>query len=55
MKQRIVFWDNYKGLLIFLVVFGHFIYAYASNLEHRFVADIYTSANLFAHAVKNLL
>ncbi len=24
-KERIYFWDNYKGVLIFLVVFGHYI------------------------------
>lgn len=42
MRQRSSFWDNFKGILIFLVVFGHFIYAYAQNLPDRFCADIYT-------------
>lgn len=28
MKERSAFWDNYKGILIIFVVFGHFIYSY---------------------------
>lgn len=27
-KEKIVFWDNYKGLLIILVVFAHFTWEY---------------------------
>ena len=42
MRQRISFWDNFKGILIFLVVFGHFIYAYSQNLPDSFCAHIYT-------------
>ncbi len=30
MKERNIFWDNFKGILIFLVVFAHFLYAYRS-------------------------
>ena len=42
MKQRSTFWDNYKGILILLVVFGHFIYTYALNIPQSFAADLYT-------------
>ncbi len=28
MKERIAFWDNFKGLLITLVVLGHFLWEY---------------------------
>ena len=42
MKKRNLFWDNYKGILIFLVVFGHCIYAYASEFSGSRVGDIYT-------------
>ena len=42
MKQRSTFWDNYKGILIFLVVFGHFIYTYASKKPETLAADLYT-------------
>lgn len=41
MKKRNLFWDNFKGILIFLVVFGHFIYAYSQNLPDSFAAHIY--------------
>ena len=41
MKQRSVFWDNYKGVLIFLVVFGHFIYAYANKVDGSLAQHIY--------------
>ena len=30
-NNRINFWDNYKGILIFLVVLGHFFYEFRSN------------------------
>lgn len=41
MKKRVHFWDNYKGILIFLVVLGHFIYSYAKNLSGSLAHDIY--------------
>ena len=41
MKQRSTFWDNYKGILIFLVVFGHFIYSYAGNKPESLAHDLY--------------
>lgn len=41
MKKRSLFWDNFKGILIFLVVFGHFIYAYANDLPDSIAHDIY--------------
>ena len=40
-KERVYFGDNYKGILILLVVFGHFIYSYANNLSGSFVQNIY--------------
>ena len=42
MKQRSTFWDNYKGILIFLVVFGHFIYTYAANKPESLAGELYT-------------
>ena len=46
MKERNLFWDNYKGILIFLVVFGHFLYSYSSyhigSLVNDIVVFIYT-------------
>ena len=46
MRQRSTFWDNYKGILIFLVVFGHFIYTYAAkkpdSLAHQLYIFIYS-------------
>ncbi|MBR5774171.1 MAG: acyltransferase family protein [Clostridia bacterium] len=33
MKERLHFWDNYKGVLIFLVVLGHFLYSYALRMD----------------------
>ena len=41
MKQRSTFWDNYKGILILLVVFGHFIYSYASKKPESLANDLY--------------
>lgn len=41
MKKRNLFWDNFKGILIFLVVFGHFIYAYSQDLPDSLAAHIY--------------
>ena len=40
MKERNLFWDNYKGILIFLVVFGHFLYSYSSNNIGSLVNDV---------------
>ncbi|MBQ9071786.1 MAG: CapA family protein [Bacilli bacterium] len=40
MKKRNLFWDNYKGILIFLVVFSHFLYSYSSNNIGSLVNDI---------------
>jgi len=47
MKQRSAFWDNYKGLLISLVVFGHFISAWATEIPNSIMADIYSFIYLF--------
>ena len=41
MKQRSTFWDNYKGILILLVVFGHFIFTYAANIPESLAQDLY--------------
>ena len=41
MKQRSTFWDNYKGILIFLVVFSHFIYTYAENHPGSLAHELY--------------
>lgn len=41
MTKRIAFWDNFKGLLIFLVVFGHFIYSYAAKIDTGYVEKLY--------------
>ena len=41
MKQRSTFWDNYKGILILLVVFGHFIYSYAAKNPDSLAHDLY--------------
>ena len=44
-KERSLIWDNYKGILIFLVVFAHFLYAhsveYPSGIVHKVVTFIY--------------
>lgn len=40
MKKRSLFWDNYKGILICLVVFGHFICSYGTNIGNSFVNDL---------------
>lgn len=47
MKQRSAFWDNYKGLLICLVVFGHFIYTYATTVSGGTIGQIFTWIYLF--------
>lgn len=38
--ERIYFWDNAKGILIFLVVFGHFLLPYRSIPLVRIVFDL---------------
>ena len=47
MKQRSLFWDNYKGILIFLVVFGHMIYTCATNASGGLVRQIFTFIYFF--------
>ena len=42
MSKRVAFWDNFKGILIFLVVFGHFIYSYAINSDGSWADSIFT-------------
>ena len=46
MKERSSFWDNYKGILIILVVFGHFIYDAGTHAQGR-VRDILQFIYLF--------
>ena len=45
-KIRDDIWDNYKGILIFLVVFGHFLYQYylkfPKSLMNKIVIFIYS-------------
>ncbi len=41
-RDRIAYWDNAKGILICLVVFGHFLYSYQDNLSiYSLVSIIY--------------
>lgn len=41
-SNRVSYWDNAKGILICLVVFGHFLYAYQDNLSvYTIVSMIY--------------
>lgn len=47
MQDRQLFWDNYKGVLIFLVVFGHFLYQYATKINGSLADDIFTFIYLF--------
>lgn len=47
MSKRSYFWDNYKGVLIFLVVLGHFLYAYALKYNGDFVDDLFTFIYVF--------
>lgn len=47
MKKRSIFLDNFKGILICLVVFGHFIYPYGANGCSNFVRSIFTLIYLF--------
>ena len=39
-KTRNLIWDNYKGILIFLVVFSHFLYAHANTFPNTITNDI---------------
>ena len=47
MQKRVAFWDNYKGILIALVVFGHFIYSTATTYPKSFLNDVFTFIYLF--------
>ena len=43
-KERNLIWDNYKGILIFLVVFAHFLYAHSveyPGIVNKVVTFIY--------------
>lgn len=46
-KQREPFWDNYKGVLIFLVVLGHFLLPYFINSSDSYAATITRFIYLF--------
>lgn len=39
-EKRVKFWDNIKGILIVLVVFGHFLYEFRSNLTLELVTKV---------------
>lgn len=47
MNDRQIFWDNFKGILIFLVVFGHFLYQYAIKCNGTLADDIFVIIYLF--------
>lgn len=47
MKARSAFWDNYKGVLIFLVVLGHFLYSYAMNIGNSFANEVFEFIYIF--------
>ena len=47
MKKRSAYWDNYKGILIFLVVFGHFIYSYAMKYNGSTADILFTFIYIF--------
>lgn len=46
-KVRSAFWDNYKGILIILVVIGHFLFSYYQNLNNNLANTITTFIYLF--------
>lgn len=46
-KKRSLIWDNYKGILIFLVVFSHFLYAHAFSYPSTYINKIVTFVYLF--------
>lgn len=37
---RSALWDNYKGILIFLVVITHFLYGYQDNYYINVFVDV---------------
>ena len=39
-SKRIVFWDNFKGILIFLVVFTHFLFNFTQLGYGKYIVDI---------------
>lgn len=39
-EKRVKFWDNIKSILIVLVVFGHFLYEFRSNLTLELVTKV---------------
>lgn len=47
MKIRSNYWDNFKGILIFFVVLGHFLYAYRLNVPNSLASNIVTFIYLF--------
>jgi len=40
LKKRISFWDNFKGILIFLVVFTHFLYNFTNIETAKYIVNI---------------
>ncbi|MGN0518947.1 MAG: CapA family protein [Acutalibacteraceae bacterium] len=38
-KQRVSFWDNLKGILIILVVVGHFLYGYCDTGLSKYIVN----------------
>lgn len=38
-KQRVSFWDNLKGILIILVVLGHFLYIYCDTGISKYIVN----------------
>ncbi|MGN0992657.1 MAG: acyltransferase family protein [Bacilli bacterium] len=46
-KTRSMFWDNFKGILITLVVLGHFLFAYFLHIDKSFATTITTFIYLF--------
>ena len=38
-KQRVSFWDNLKGILIILVVLGHFLYIYYDTGLSKYIVN----------------
>lgn len=47
MRERSAFWDNLKGLLICLVVFGHYISQWAVDIPTSLANNIYSFIYLF--------
>lgn len=46
-KTRSMFWDNFKGILITLVVLGHFLFAYFLHIDKSYANAITTFIYLF--------